>query len=321
VRMHPGPCNPLKGQRAAEKLFHRSLPDRGNQMKRNPLTYIGGKASLAPRLLELLPPHRTYVEVFGGVAHLLYRKEPSPIEVYNDIDARLATLFHVLRDHFDDLAARLRWTLYARSAHAAWRRIGPSGDPIEDALRMFYLLQSSMCGDPSSSWAYSKLRRQAVGYEGSKAAIEAVAERFKGVAIDQRDFREIIPKWDGPETMFFCDPPYYGDPGAYFWRFTEQDHSDLAALLRDISGKAMVTYYDHPEIRRLYAGWRISEHHRKRRSGAMWGHPQKVVCELILLNYDPPHFAPVPGAPLPLPPAGKTTHGHLSPRKTIPTDT
>jgi len=256
-------------------------------MKRNPIPYIGGKARLAPKLSALLPPHHTYVEVFGGVAHLLFRKERSPVEVYNDADARLANLFHVLRDHFDDFAARLRWTLYARSVHAAWRRIGPTGDPIEDALRTLYLLQSSMCGDITSSWAYSKSRRNAASYEGSKDAITAVAERFKGVAIDQRDFRDLIPKWDGAETLFFCDPPYYGDPGGWFWRFEDADHADLAAIVADVAGKVILTYYDHPEIRRLYHGWRVIEHHRPRRSGNFWGRGSRQVCELIILNYDP----------------------------------
>jgi len=262
-------------------------------MKRNPIQYVGGKAALAGKLTALLPAHTTYVEVFGGAAHLLFRKEPSPVEVYNDSDGRLANLFHVLRDHFADFAARLRWTLYARSVHAAWRRIGPTGDPIEDALRTFYLLASSMCGDISSSWSYSKLRRNAASYERSKAAIEAVAERFQGVAVDGRDFRDIIPKWDGPETVFFCDPPYYGEAGSQFWRFSDSDHADLAALLRSLKGKAMVTYYDHPEVRRLYQGWRVIEHHRRRRGAGLWGRHTGPVCELIILNYDPP--AEIPG--------------------------
>ena len=259
-----------------------------SRQPRNPIPYIGGKAALAPRLVAMLPPHHTYVEVFGGVAHVLFRKTPSPVEVYNDIDGRLANLFHVLRDHFADFAARLRWTLYARSVHGAWRRIGPSGDPIEDALRTFYLLESSMCGDLTSSWAYSKLRRNAATYETSKAAIAAVAERFLAVAIDQRDFREIIPKWDGPDTVFFCDPPYYGEAGAQFWRFTDDDHIALAACLSAIEGKALVTYYDHPAVRRLYQGWTITEHHRALKAGGMWQRNPRQVCELIIANYDPP---------------------------------
>jgi len=279
VPEHPRRCRP---------------PDTGRELRirhstdHSQLPYIGGKAALAPKLIAMLPAHRTYVEVFGGAGHVLFRKERSTIEVYNDADARLANLFHVLRDHFDDFAARLRWTLYARSAHAAWRRIGPAGDPIEDALRTFYLLQSSMCGDRSSSWAYSRLRRHANSYERSKTAIEAVSDRFRGVAIDQRDFRDVIRKWDGEETVFFCDPPYYGDAGDWFWTFTEQDHMDLAAMLADLEGKAMVTYYDHPEVRRLYAGWTMIEHHRRRRGAAMWKRSTRAVCELIILNYDPP---------------------------------
>jgi DNA adenine methylase len=255
---------------------------------RNPIRYIGAKAALAPKLAAMLPPHQVYVEVFGGAAHLLFRKQRSPIEVYNDLDGRLANLFHVLRDHFDDLAARLRWTLYARSAHAAWRRIGPSGDPIEDALRIFYLLLSSMAGDPSSSWAHSRLRSHAREYEKAKALLHQVAARFQGVAIEQRDFREIIPRWDGPDTVFFCDPPYYGVAGSQFWRFSEKDHADLAALLTGIEGEALVTYYDHPQIRSLYRGWHITEHHRPRRGAAIWGRSTGPVCELIITSYEPP---------------------------------
>jgi DNA adenine methylase len=257
-------------------------------MKRNPIPYIGGKAALAPKLAALLPPHHTYIEVFGGVAHLLYRKDRSHVEVYNDLDGRLANLFHVLRDHFDDLAARLRWTLHARSVHAAWRRIGPSGDPIEDALRTFYLLKTSMNGEMNSSWAYSRLKSHSMTYEQSKELLGSVAERFLGVAIEQRDFRDIIPRWDTLDTLFFCDPPYYGLVGEQFWPFKEQDHTDLSKLLHSIQGKVMLTYYDHPEVRRLYKGWHIIEHWRPRRGAVVWGKALTRVCELIICNYQPP---------------------------------
>jgi len=255
---------------------------------RNPIAYIAAKAALAPRLVALLPPHRVYAEPFGGAAHVLVRKERSLIEVYNDTDDRLVNLFQVLRDHHDDLAARLRWTLYARSAHAAWRRISGVGDPIEQALRTFYLLQSSMAGDMTSSWSYSRMRAHARHYEGSKELLAAVAGRFRGVAIENRDFRQVIAAWDSADTVFFCDPPYYGRAGSQFWRFSEKDHADLAALLREIEGKALVTYYDHPEIRRLYQGWSIIEHDRPRRGSNLFGRQASRVCELIILNYDPP---------------------------------
>jgi len=257
-------------------------------MPRNPIPYIASKAALAPTLIPMIPAHYAYCEVFGGAAHVLCRKDRSAVEAYNDLDGRLGNLFAVIRDHHDDLAARLSWTMYARDIHAAWRRIGPCGDPIEDALRTFYLLRCSMLGDMRMGWAFSRQRDHAGAYERSKGLLEEVAQRFRGVYIDHRDFRQFIPAWDGPETFLFCDPPYYGTAGTQFWPFSEQDHRDLAALLHQVKAAVMVTYYDHPEVRRLYDGWHISEHTRPRRGANLFGRRSTIVTELILTNYPPP---------------------------------
>lgn len=65
---------------------------------RSPICWFGGKGLMVSKLLPLIPPHHIYVEVFGGGASLLFAKEPSPVEVYNDIDSGLVNFFRVLRD-------------------------------------------------------------------------------------------------------------------------------------------------------------------------------------------------------------------------------
>ena len=52
------------------------------------LSWVGGKSRLAPVIVKQFPEHRTYVEVFGGAAWVLFRKELSHVEVYNDIDGQ-----------------------------------------------------------------------------------------------------------------------------------------------------------------------------------------------------------------------------------------
>lgn len=66
---------------------------------RSPTTYFGGKGGMVNKILPHFPEHssyKIYVEAFGGGASLLFAKEPSPIEIYNDLEQNVFSLFHVL---------------------------------------------------------------------------------------------------------------------------------------------------------------------------------------------------------------------------------
>ena len=66
-------------------------------------SYPGGKFFQLPILLQHMPPHDIYVEVFGGAASLLFAKPPARIEVYNDIWSDIVNLFRVIRDNGEEL--------------------------------------------------------------------------------------------------------------------------------------------------------------------------------------------------------------------------
>ena len=82
-----------------------------------PLSYIGGKHRLAKTIIEIFPKHKTYVEAFAGGAQVLFHKEPSAVEVLNDLDGELVNLFRVLRDStlFRELQTCAESTLYTRA--------------------------------------------------------------------------------------------------------------------------------------------------------------------------------------------------------------
>ena len=72
-------------------------------MTKSPITRVGGKFYLAPKIIAMFPPHNQYVEVFGGAMHVLFRKEPSRLEVYNDIEAAIYNFFKVVQEQPDAL--------------------------------------------------------------------------------------------------------------------------------------------------------------------------------------------------------------------------
>src|SRR4051794_4686302 len=85
------------------KLKTKYLPANGTRVeqaesfsgRRSPLAWYGSKSRLVPHLLQLCSPHTCYVEVFGGSGALLFGKQPSPVEVFNDLHNEVVHFFRL----------------------------------------------------------------------------------------------------------------------------------------------------------------------------------------------------------------------------------
>src|SRR5258708_28092876 len=80
-----------------------------------PLSYIGGKNRLAKRVIEIFPEHTTYVEAFAGGAQVFFRKEPSKVEVLNDLDGEIVNFYRVCQQHQDELLPYFPSVLVSRT--------------------------------------------------------------------------------------------------------------------------------------------------------------------------------------------------------------
>jgi len=58
--------------------------------------YYGAKQKISSSIVELLPPHNAWVEVFCGSAAITLAKPPAQIEVINDLDSTIVNLFDQL---------------------------------------------------------------------------------------------------------------------------------------------------------------------------------------------------------------------------------
>lgn len=227
-----------------------------------PFAWYGGKQRLAGRIVDLLPPHRTYVEAFGGAAAVLCAKRPSVLEVYNDLNAGLVTFFRVLRDRPAELERALRLTPYARDEFAdcvqTWESIE---DDLERARRWYVRCRQAFAGSAATvGWGYEVSGMQRGGtrsrsFATSVQQLERFAERFRRVQVDHLDWRAALDRYDGPGACFYLDPPYHpatrGPSGrlerhsTYVHELSVEDHADLVAAAIELEGSVLVSGYDH----------------------------------------------------------------------------
>jgi len=234
---------------------------------RSPIVWFGGKGKKVSTLLPLIPPHKTYVEVFGGGASLLFAKKPSEVEVYNDIDSGLVNLFRVLRDEekFEKFYRRVSLTPYSCEEFYYCKETWQScEDDIERAYR-FYIVCRQSFGANNYSWGYSISttagEMSTLTYRWLKAInnLPEIHKRLMQVQIEHNDFRKIIETYDTPDTFFYLDPPYLAETrrgGGYEYEMSNEDHEDLVNLLLDIKGKALLSGYTNHIYKKLEdSGW------------------------------------------------------------------
>jgi DNA adenine methylase len=253
---------------------------------------MGGKAALVPKLLALLPEHTTYVEPFAGAANLLLTKPASKVEVLNDIDQELVNLLRTIKTHPKQLIQTASRIPYSRVWFERLQqevKAGPlKGSQVQRAAKFWFLIRASFFGHPNKGWRFSLRTTEAMRLENGLEQIQKVANRLRKVYIDSLDFRKCIRNWDGSDTFFAVDPPYYK---ATAYRkgvkpFTPQDHCDLAITLRMAEGKWLLTLNDRPEVRKLYRGFLVTPVDTQM---ATWkgpaGSKRPRLRQLIIRNY------------------------------------
>ena len=226
--------------------------------------YIGGKSRLAKWIISHFPSNytkMTYVEVFGGAGWILFKKEPSLVEVYNDNDELLVNLFIVLRDHFQEFKRRAKRTLYSRRQFqmaTEQLKTGYFRDNIDKAIVFAISVVQSFSGT-RNSWGYyisaNTRKSSSTRWLSFLRRLNQIRERLSVVQIECLDFRKVIEKYDTPNTLFYLDPPYVQKEHYYRMGFTEKDHRDLAEILKNIKGKFVLSYYPCDLVEELYKGF------------------------------------------------------------------
>lgn len=244
------------------------------------IRWHGGKWMLAPWIIAHFPPHRVYVEPFGGGGSVLLRKPRCYAEIYNDLDEEIVNLFRVLRDPdgSERLIALLQLTPFSRADFEA--SYVAAHDPVERARLLVCRAFMGFGSDGATSEWRTGFRGNskrsgttpALDWMNYPDGLRQSVERLRGVVIENRDAREVMMGHDGPETLHYLDPPYMhstrskkarrkcgGGFGAYRYELDDRAHAELLEFLRALKGMVIVSGYSHPLYEKALADWTRSE--------------------------------------------------------------
>ena len=222
------------------------------------IPWIGGKRRLASHILPLFPYHTCYVEPFAGAAALLFAKQPSKVEVLNDINGDLVNLYRCVQHHLEEFVRQFKWALTSREMFK-WLQITP-GDTLTDiqrASRFYYLQQLAFGGKvENQTLGVGTTSSNTINLLRLEESLSAAHLRLARVLVERVDWAQCIDRYDRPHTLFFLDPPYWQTEG-YGSSFSLEQYSLLADRMRSMRGKAILTINDVDAMRKVFKGLSI----------------------------------------------------------------
>jgi DNA adenine methylase len=262
----------------------------------SPFKWIGGKSRLRKQIIDLLPPHSCYLELFGGAGWVLFAKKPSPVEIFNDIDQNLTSFFRVVKERPEELIASFEWELVSRAEFNRLKDLDQSSlTAVQRAHRFYYLIMAGWGGELN----YPRFQTAIVDGGGGnrllgalrtlRTRLEPVHRRLSSVIVECLDWRKCLDRYDREGVAAYIDPPYPGNGCNYAHNIREwPEHRELAQRLMKSKCKWIYSSYDIQEVKDMFKGCHVVKVTSASGMVTKKGGSDRVLNEEVLItNFDP----------------------------------
>lgn len=232
------------------------------------MKYPGSKWSIAKWIIDFFPAHHSYLEPFFGSGAVLFNKSRSNIETINDLDGNVVNLFEWIKRDPEKLAHEIYWTPYSRKVYERAFVLTPE-DSLSCAVN-FYIRLNMGHGFRTTGEKVG-WKNDVQGRERAYASqdwvnlpnkIFQVAERLRGVQIENQSAVELIRRFNFSNVLIYCDPPYvlstrYGKQ--YRYEMDNKDQNELLDILMEHKGPVLLSGYDNDLYNDRLRGWHREE--------------------------------------------------------------
>lgn len=172
------------------------------------------------RLIPLFPPHECYVEVFAGGAALYFmRPQAAPVEVLNDINGDLVTLYRVVQNHLEEFVRQFKWALSSRQVFEWQKMTRPETlTDIQRAARFFYLQHHAFAGKVTGQTFGTATTGPAINLLRIEENLSAAWQRLSGTYVESLPWLDCAERYDRAHTFHYVDR-LTGRPRAMGWIF------------------------------------------------------------------------------------------------------
>jgi len=265
---------------------------------KSPIRYFGGKGGMFQSIMGFFPPkesYKTYIEPFGGAASVLFQKERSPIEIYNDLEKNVYAFFQVLSDKkmFKEFKEKCDLPFYSEDLRKEYKQDLKKDDLsfVDRAYKYFYVNRTSINGVGGFGCSVEFIRRNmsksVSDFLSSVDKLPEVHNRLSGVVIMNRDAVELIKKYDRKDVFFYLDPPYHQSTRTttrYAQDMSDDDQKNLIDVLINIKhADVLLSGYDCKLYNTLCKnGWEKIDFNVKTQDG---NRNSKTKTESLWRNY------------------------------------
>jgi DNA adenine methylase len=257
---------------------------------KTPVSYYGGKQNLLSTILPLIPEHNLYCEPFCGGAAVFWGKEPSKVEIINDLNTEVINFYKVLKNDFENLWQRVDATLHSRRSHVDAEVMYKHPHLFTDldrAWAFWVQTNQSFSSNICAGWAYARQSNSCekkVNYAKERFK-EVYKERLKHVQIECKNALSVIKSRDADFSFFYIDPPYPEASQGHYAGYRLEDFIELLNLLKTLKGKFLLSSYDYPILAQfaLENGWH--QFKKEMTISANKGTRDKKKVEVFTANY------------------------------------
>jgi DNA adenine methylase len=269
----------------------------------NIFRYIGGKKFQAPWISGFIPKTKEYMEIFGGAFWVYIAGDINAERViYNDYSKLMYNIFTCLKDFRSLYNVTKKMPehnagLFEKCKKAVLETGNNFDVPsIEMASNYIYLLTHVFSGriiENNIKMVERKAGRNLTSFN-NKLKSAKMQRKLGKIETSNLSYELALKKYDSKDMTFYLDPPYAGTEDYYsFHEFGLEDHQKLADVLKSCEAKWLLSYYDFPELTKMYPEDQF--HYEKKmytkKAAVMKGQKKNIGEEILIMNYIPKNEA------------------------------